>query len=44
MADKLHPNIDKGLPRKSARFQGGTLVCDCVTNPVTVEVRGADPA
>lgn len=40
MADKLHPNIDKGLPRKSARFQGGTLVCDYVTNPVTVEVRG----
>ena len=37
MAEKLHPNIDKGLPKKSPRFKGGTLVCDCVTNPVTVD-------
>ena len=40
MAEKLHPSIDKGLPKKSARFKGGTLVCACVTNPVEVEITG----
>ena len=40
MAEKLHPGIDKGLPKKSTRFKGGTLVCACITNPVTVEVTG----
>jgi S-(hydroxymethyl)glutathione synthase len=40
MAEKLHPSIDKGLPKKSAKFKGGTLVCDCVSNPVTVEITG----
>jgi S-(hydroxymethyl)glutathione synthase len=40
MPEKLHPSIDKGLPKKSARFKGGTLVCDCVSNPVKVEITG----
>ncbi|HTV71865.1 MAG TPA: S-(hydroxymethyl)glutathione synthase [Rhizobiaceae bacterium] len=40
MADSLHPNIDKGLPKKKAKFAGGTLVCACVTNPVTAEIKG----
>lgn len=40
MADILHPNIDKGLPKKSAKFAGGTLVCACVNNPVRAEVKG----
>ncbi len=40
MADKLHPNIDKGLPKKRARFAGGTLVCACINNPVKVEIKG----
>jgi len=40
MADSLHPLIDKGLPKKSARFKGGTLVCDCVSKPVRVAVAG----
>ncbi|MBN9070151.1 MAG: S-(hydroxymethyl)glutathione synthase [Rhizobiales bacterium] len=40
MAEKLHPNIDKGLPKKSAKFAGGTLLCACVSNPVKVEIKG----
>jgi S-(hydroxymethyl)glutathione synthase len=40
MADNLHPSINKGLPKKSAKFKGGTLVCDCVTKPVRVAVTG----
>lgn len=40
MADRLHPLIDKGLPKKSAKFKGGTLVCNCVSNPIRVAVKG----
>jgi S-(hydroxymethyl)glutathione synthase len=40
MADVLHPNIDKGLPKKNPKFAGGTMVCACVTNPVRVEIKG----
>ena len=40
MADILHPSIDKGLPKKKASFAGGTLVCACVSNPVTVAIKG----
>lgn len=40
MAESLHPSIDKGLPAKSPRFKGGTLVCRCVMNPVRLAIRG----
>ena len=40
MAEKLHPKIDNGLPRESASFAGGTLVCACTSKPVKVKVKG----
>src|SRR5438105_6847462 len=40
MAEKLHPKIDNGLPKESASFSGGTLVCACTSRPVKVKVRG----
>lgn len=40
MADTLHPSIDKGLPVKKPGFKGGTLVCNCVSNPVKVAIEG----
>lgn len=40
MAISLHPSIDKGLPKKSAKFAGGTLVCNCINNPVKVAIKG----
>ncbi|RWD77927.1 MAG: aldehyde-activating protein, partial [Mesorhizobium sp.] len=40
MAEKLHPKIDNGLPKESASFTGGTLVCACTSNPVKVKVKG----
>ena len=36
----LHPAIDKGLPKKSAKFTGGSLTCNCVSNPVKVAIKG----
>ena len=40
MAEKLHPKIDNGLPKESASFAGGTLVCACTSKPVKVKVKG----
>ena len=40
MPEKLHPKIDNGLPRESASFAGGTLVCACTSKPVKVKVKG----
>ncbi|MGB3500928.1 MAG: S-(hydroxymethyl)glutathione synthase [Mesorhizobium sp.] len=40
MTVSLHPLIDKGFAKKSARFKGGTLVCNCVSNPIRVQVTG----
>ena len=40
MAEKLHPKIDNGLPKESAGFSGGTLVCACTSKPVKVKVKG----
>src|SRR5213595_627501 len=40
MAEKLHPKIDNGLPKESASFSGGTLVCACTSRPVKVKVKG----
>jgi S-(hydroxymethyl)glutathione synthase len=39
MAISIHPSIDNGLPPAAASgFAGGTLRCQCVTNPVEVTV------
>ena len=36
-AIKLHPSIDKGFAKASPKnFAGGTLACNCATDPVTV--------
>ena len=32
MAEKLHPKIDNGVPKESASFAGGTLVCACTAS------------
>jgi S-(hydroxymethyl)glutathione synthase len=40
MAENLHPLINKELPKKSTKFKGGTLVCDCVIKPVKVSITG----
>ena len=40
MPEKLHPKIDNGLPKESASFAGGTLVCACTSKPVKVKVKG----
>ena len=40
MAEKLHPKIDHGLPKESASFSGGTLVCLCTSKPVKVKIKG----
>lgn len=36
----IHPAVDAGLRRGAASFSGGTLVCECTTNPVKVRVNG----
>jgi S-(hydroxymethyl)glutathione synthase len=37
----IHPAVDAGLPKSTAgAFAGGTLVCECVDNPVKVRVVG----
>lgn len=35
---KLHPQVDKGVGKASAGFNGGTLKCLCPTNKVEVQV------
>lgn len=35
----LHPGIDKGFPKSGKKgFAGGTLSCNCATDPVVVEL------
>jgi S-(hydroxymethyl)glutathione synthase len=34
----IHPAVDDGVKSGSASFAGGTLVCQCATNPVEVKV------
>jgi S-(hydroxymethyl)glutathione synthase len=36
----IHPAVDSGLTPAAPDFAGGTLVCDCTTNPVTVAIKG----
>ena len=34
----IHPSVDKGFKKAAKGFSGGTLVCKCSVNPVTVSV------
>ncbi len=36
----LHPLLDRGIPKGSGSFTGGTLVCECADRPVRVKVEG----
>ena len=40
MAIKLHPSIDKGVKAGNKKFKGGTLTCQCASDPVTVTIKG----
>lgn len=40
MAVSIHPSLDNGLKKGSASFGGGTLTCQCSSNPVTVSIKG----
>lgn len=37
---KIHPSVDGGLTPAGPGFSGGTLTCNCSTDPVTVSVAG----
>lgn len=34
----IHPVIDSGAGKIGGSFSGGTLICECVTNPVKVKI------
>lgn len=36
----IHPYLDGELKKGAASFAGGTLVCECTTNPVKVKIKG----
>lgn len=36
----IHPAVDHGVKPAASNFSGGTLTCQCATNPVTVEIKG----
>lgn len=36
----IHPVVDSGYRATDANFSGGTLVCNCASNPVKVKVNG----
>ena len=36
----IHPSIDSGFKVTDAAFSGGTLVCNCASNPVKVRIKG----
>ncbi len=36
----IHPSIDGGRKSVATAFAGGTLVCECSTNPVKVKING----
>jgi S-(hydroxymethyl)glutathione synthase len=36
----IHPAVDNGVRPGAASFSGGTLVCQCASNPVEVSVGG----
>jgi S-(hydroxymethyl)glutathione synthase len=35
----IHPSVDNGIKPGATDFAGGTLVCKCVHNPITVTVK-----
>lgn len=35
----IHPYLDGGLKKGAGPFAGGTLVCECTTNPVKVKIK-----
>ena len=37
-AVKIHPSVDNGTAAAAKDFAGGTLVCLCASNPVTVKI------
>ena len=36
----IHPIVDSGYRATDASFVGGTLVCNCASNPVKVRIKG----
>jgi S-(hydroxymethyl)glutathione synthase len=36
----IHPVVDSGYQATDARFSGGTLVCNCKSNPVKIRIKG----
>ncbi|MER9877237.1 S-(hydroxymethyl)glutathione synthase [Mesorhizobium sp. M0195] len=40
MSIAIHPAVDSGFRATDAAFAGGTLVCQCTSNPVKVRVKG----
>ncbi len=36
MAVKIHPSVDNGVKLGTKGFSGGTLICQCASDPVTV--------
>ncbi|UWU23845.1 S-(hydroxymethyl)glutathione synthase (plasmid) [Rhizobium sp. CB3060] len=36
----IHPHVDGGLRKSGSSFSGGTLVCECTTNPVRIRIKG----
>jgi S-(hydroxymethyl)glutathione synthase len=37
---KIHPYVDAGPMKSGSSFSGGTLKCECTSNPVKVKVKG----
>ena len=40
MALSIHPSVDNGIKPAKPAFSGGTLVCLCAKDPVTVTIKG----
>ncbi len=38
MALSIHPAVDNGIPPAVSGFAGGTLICNCTSQPVKVQV------
>ncbi len=36
----IHPAVDRGIKPKAENFAGGTLLCQCTDNRVTVAIKG----
>jgi S-(hydroxymethyl)glutathione synthase len=36
----IHPAVDAGKGKAGGSFAGGTLVCECTSNPVKVKIKG----